>query len=192
MQKIKYRFRIYRQIKPYIRGVRWFYAGDMVTEILVRGITLLFPVLYGILLEQVILAKEEQYLWQVLLGYFLLQLLKSLFLFLQKICQNRVVKAVSCEMKTELLRGYFDRTVRELDSLSGGDVKMTIEEAVEKMSAFPAENYRYLLNGIYILVIAVVLLRMNLILTFVAAISIPVTFLLDHLVSPGKRKSMIS
>ena len=188
MKKLQYRMRIWRQIKPYIKSVKIFYLGDIATEIPIRGITLLFPIMYGILLEQVILGKQSEYLWRVIVGYLFLQLVKSCLLILQKICQNRVINEVACEMKTDLLRDYLRIPIREYSKLSGGDMKMTLEDAVDKLSVFPSSNYRYWLNMLYIPLLAVALLRINWILTIVAVLSIPVTFFLDHMVSHREKK----
>ena len=188
MKKLQYRLRIWRQIKPYIKAVRIFYLGDVTTEILIRGITLLFPVLYGVLLEKVILEKQSDYLWRVIEGYLLLQLVKSCLMILQRICQNRVVNEVACKMKVDLFRNYLQMPVRDYSKLSGGDMKMTLEDAVDKLADFPSSNYRYWLNMLYIPLLTAALLKINWILTIVALLSIPVTFLLDHMVSRREKK----
>ena len=188
MKKLQYRLRIWRQIKPYIKAVRIFYLGDVTTEILIRGITLLFPVMYGVLLEKVILEKQSDYLWRVIEGYLLLQLVKSCLMILQRICQNRVVNEVACKMKADLFRNYLQMPVRDYSKLSGGDMKMTLEDAVDKLSDFPSSNYRYWLNMLYIPLLTAALLKINWILTIVALLSIPVTFLLDHMVSRREKK----
>ena len=187
MRKIRYRVQVWRQIKGFINGVKIYFWGDMVTEILVRVMNLLFPILYGVLLEQVILGGQGDVLWLVIAGYLLLQVLKSGLLILQRVCQNRVSRELTCELKTHLLQKYLSIPINDYFGLSSGNIKMTLEDGVDKLADFPSVNFRYWLNMLYLFGIALVLLRIDGILTLVALLSIPVTFFLDHMVSHNEK-----
>lgn len=183
MEKLKYRCRILKQIHPYFQGSRAWYGGEILSDFMIRIIAMLFPVFYGILLEKVILDKNVDWLVWVITGYLLLQLAKSgLSLFL-KHCQNQVNDLVYRKIRVSALNKYFHMNFRAYTELAVGDVKMTLEDGVNKLTTFHTQFYQYCVNGAFIVIMAVILLCINWHLALIAIPAIPVTFLLDHLVS---------
>ena len=51
MRKFRYRLTVCKWLFPFFGGVKGAYAGDVVLELLIRVLDMLFPVVYGILLE---------------------------------------------------------------------------------------------------------------------------------------------
>ena len=90
MKKIRYRLTVWKWLLPFFDGVKWVYVGDVVSELLIRVLDMLFPVVYGILLEKIIIEKQSGLLGQVLAAYLALQIVKSLCKVLQTSCQNKV------------------------------------------------------------------------------------------------------
>lgn len=188
MFQLKYRFRIWRVVYTYLNEQKLWYAGDVIGEILIRILTLMFPVIYSVFLEKVILGKALEYLQVVLVGYVVLQLVKSGIVLFQKNCQNRVNYAVSRKMRCGALDKYFHLQFKEYEKINVGDVKLTMEDAIDKASLFPTQSHQYCLNIVFALIMLGVLVRISPLLSIVAFIAIPVTFILDMLVSNGEKK----
>ena len=188
MNKLKYRCKIWKHIYPYFKGIKGWYVGDILSESMVRVLAMLFPVLYGILLEKVILGKEINALVWVIIGYLLLQLVKSAIIIFQKQCQNKVNNTVYRRIRVSSLDKYFSLKFDSYASLNVGDVKMTLEDAVNKLVAFQTQSFRYCLNVAFIIIMTILLFGINWRLAIVAILAIPITFILDHLVSRGEKE----
>ena len=187
MNKLKYRFRIWQQIYPHLLGLKRWYIGDISAEIVNRIVTMLFPVIYGVFLERVILGRNKDYLTMVILGYLILQFVKSAVTVFQKNCQNKVNYTVSRKMRILSLEKYFHIKFEAYSSFHTGDIKMTLEDAVNKLASFQTQFYLYCMNYVYIIILAVIMIRMNWRLAFAAFVFVPITFFLDHLVSHSEK-----
>ncbi len=183
MKQLKYRFRLWKQIAPQFEGVKLWYGGDIFSEIVIRILGMLFPVVYGIFLEKVILGRDMGWLFLVAGGYVFLQLAKSGAVIVQKACQNKVNNTVYRKIRVRALDKYLHMRFEAYQNLSAGDVKLTLEDAVNKLTSFQTQMYQYCLNGVYGLVMAVILAGISWRLALVAFLSIPVTFFLDRFVS---------
>ncbi len=188
MIQIKYRFRIWRMVCTYLCGQRLWYVGDVIGEVIIRFAILMFPVIYSVFVERVILGKELEYLVIVLVGYVILQLVKSGVVLFQTNCQNRVNYSVSNKMRCEALNKYFHLKFEEYEKVNVGDVKLTMEDAIERVMVFPTQMHQYCLNIIFAMVLLIVLVEISPLMSVVIFIAIPVTFVLDMLVSKGEKK----
>lgn len=188
MDKLRYRCKIWKQINPYFQGSRVWYGGEILSDLMIRMIAMLFPVFYGILLEKVILGKNVTWLTWVIAGYLLLQMAKSGLSLFQKHCRNQVNDLVYRKLRVSALDKYFHMNFRTYTELQVGDVKMTLEDGVNKLTTFHTQFYQHCFNGASIVIMAVILLCINWQLTLIALPAIPVTFLLDHLVSRREKK----
>lgn len=188
MKKLKYRCGIWRQLHPFFSGARTWYGGEILSDVGIQVITLLFPVFYGILLEKVILAKDLSRLSWVVSGYVLLQLAGSGLHVFQRHCRNRVNDLVYRKVRVTALDKYFHLRFDAYDGLQVGDVKMTLEDGVNKLSVFHTQLYRYCINSIFIVIMTATLFGISWRLALIALPGIPLTFLLDHLVSRREKK----
>lgn len=188
MSQLKYRFQIWKVVYIYLKEQKLWYVGDVIGEIVIRVLTLMFPLMYSILLEKVILQKELKALWLILVGYVVLQLVKSGIVLLQKNCQNKVNYNISRKMRCGALDKYFHSQFKEYERINVGDVKLTMEDAIDRIMLFPTQSHQYCLNIAFALIMLAVLVRISPLLSLVAFIVIPVTFILDMLVSNGEKK----
>ena len=187
MKKIRYRLTIWKWLLPFFDGVKWAYVGDIVSDLLIRVLDMLFPVVYGILLEKIIIEKQRGLLGWVLFAYLLLQLVKSVLKVLQVRCQNKVNHKVYRKLRVAIIEKYFGRRFSSYQTLTTGDVKMTVEDAVNKLNGFQTQFAQYCLNGIFGIVMVVVLFGIDWRMALVSFISIPLTFLMDHAVSKAEK-----
>lgn len=187
MKKIRYRLTVWKWLVPFLDGVKWAYVGDIVSDLLIRVLDMLFPVVYGILLEKIIIEKQRDLLGWVLGAYLVLQLVKSVLKVLQIQCQNKVNHKVYRKLRVAIMEKYFGRKFSSYQTLTTGDVKMTVEDAVNKLNGFQTQFSQYCLNGIFGIVMVVVLFGIDWRMALVSFVSIPLTFLMDHAVSKAEK-----
>jgi len=187
MKKIRYRLTVWKWLLPFFDGVKWVYVGDVVSELLIRVLDMLFPVVYGILLEKIIIEKQSGLLGQVLAAYLALQIVKSLCKVLQTSCQNKVNHKVYRKLRVALMEKYFARKFSAYQTLTTGDVKMTVEDAVNKLNGFQTQFSQYCLNGIFSIVMVVILFGISWRMALVCLVFIPLPFYMDHAVSKAEK-----
>ena len=187
MKKIRYRLTIWKWLLPFFDGVKWAYVGDIVSDLLIRVLDMLFPVVYGILLEKIIIEKQKDLLGWVLGAYLVLQIMKSVLKVLQIHCQNKVNHKVYRKMRVAIMEKYFGRKFPSYRTLTTGDVKMTVEDAVNKLNGFQTQFSQYCLNGIFGIVMVAVLFGIDWRMALVSFVSIPFTFFMDHAVSKAEK-----
>lgn len=188
MSQLKYRFQIWKVVYIHLKEQKLWYVGDVIGEIIIRLLTLMFPIMYSVFLEKVILQKELKALWLVLVGYVVLQVVKSGIVLFQKNCQNKVNYAISRKMRCSALDKYFHMQFKEYERINVGDVKLTMEDSIDRIMLFPTQSHQYCLNIVFALIILGVLVKISPPLSLVAFIVIPVTFIWDMLVSNGEKK----
>ncbi len=187
MKKIRYRLTVWKWLLPFFDGVKWAYAGDVVLELLIRVMDMLFPVIYGILLERIIIEKQSNLLGWVLSAYLALQIVKSVCKVLQTHFQNKVNHKVYRELRGTIMGKYFGRKFSAYQALTSGDVKMTVEDAVNKLNGFQTQLSQYCLNGLFSIVMVVILFGIDWKMALVSLVSIPLTFFMDHAVSKAEK-----
>ena len=187
MKKIRYRLTIWKWLLPFFDGVKGAYVGDIFLELLIRVLDMLFPVVYGILLEKIIIEKQGNLLGWVLSAYLILQILKSLCKVLQTYCQNKVNHKVYRKLRVTIMEKYFGRRFSAYQTLTTGDVKMTVEDGVNKLNGFQTQFSGYCLNCIFAILMVVVLFGIDWRMALVSFVSIPLTFLMDHAVSKAEK-----
>jgi len=187
MKKIRYRLTVWKWLLPFFDSVKWAYVGDVVSELLIRVLDMLFPVVYGILLEKIIIEKQRNLLGWVLGAYLVLQIVKSLCKVLQIHCQNKVNHKVYRKLRVTIMEKYFGRKFPSYQTLTTGDVKMTVEDAVNKLNGFQTQFSGYCLNFIFGIVMVVVLFVIDWRMALVSLVSIPLTFFMDHAVSKAEK-----
>ncbi len=187
MEKIRYRLTVWKWLLPFLDGVKWAYVGEVISEVLIRILDMLFPVVYGVLLEKIIIEKQRNLLGWVLGSYLVLQVVKSICKVMQTHCQNKVNHKVYRKLRVRIMEKYFDRKFPAYQTLTSGDVKMTVEDAVNKLNGFQTQFSKYCLNGIFGIVMVVILFGISWRMALVCFASIPLTFFMDHAVSKAEK-----
>lgn len=191
MIMISYRTYIMKILKPFFSDVKVWFICDALCCILIKFFATLIPVFYGIFIDKVILASNISYLLIVILGYFGAQLLISIFKFGNLKCFYIVKNKVFKRVRLKALEQYLSMRFDQYPTLSSGDVKMVMEDDVEKLSVFAEkQTIEWGLNLVYSCVLIVTLLCIDWRLALLACISIPLTLYLDYIVS--KRESGVN
>lgn len=191
MKKIKYRFSVMKQLYPFLYDVKGWFVGNVFISILLKIALLLIPVFYGVFIEKVIVKKKISYFLVVLLGYVFIQLMISILRLCKVKCKYKVNNHVFKSLRKKILHQYLNIRMDKYLSVKTGDVKMIIEDDVDKLSSFGEEQtIDYFLNNIYTITMIIILLCIDWRLALVSFLFIPITFILDHIVS--KREKGVS
>ncbi len=187
--KSKYRIRVLKQIMPLFEGViKWFFCNAFISMVL-KVLVLIVPVFYALFIEEVLLKKQIRYFIIVAAGTFGLQVMISVLNMAKVKCSYRVNNTVFKRVRIKGLQQYFGMKQERFSKIKTGDVKLALEDSVEKLTAFGGEQtIDYFVNLIYAVLLLVALLIMNVHLAVITILFIPVTFFLDHVVSAREKK----
>lgn len=189
MRMIGYRIRIMKILKPFFEGVKRWFVCDAFCCTVIRILTLLLPVFYGIFVEKVILGRNIQFLFIVVVGYLGTQLCISLFKILNLKCFYIVKNTVFKNIRLQTLQQYLSLHFDKYSTISSGEIKMIMEDDVEKLSVFTEkQSIEWVLNGIYVCILLITLVSIDWRLTLLACVSIPITLYLDACVSKREGK----
>lgn len=187
MKKMRYRLTVWKWLLPFFDGVKKAYVGDVFSELLIRVLDMLFPVVYGILLEKIIIEKQSGLLGWVLTAYLVLQIVKSVCKIWRTYCQNKVNHNVYRKLRVRIMEKYFGRKFPAYQALTTGDVKMTVEDAVNKLNGFQTQFLQYCINSIFSIVMVVIMFGISWGLALICFVFIPLTFFMDHAVSKAEK-----
>lgn len=191
MKKNQYRISVMRQLYPFFHGVRKWFVANAGISVLLKISALCMPLFYAIFVEKVLLAKNMEYLGVVAAGSICLQLLISVLNICKVKCSYRVNNTVFKRVRIKALQHYFDKVFETDAAVKAGDVKVVLEDDINKLSAFgEGQSIGYVLNSIYTAILVILLIGMDWRLSLLSLWFIPVTFWLDHMVS-RKEKGIV-
>lgn len=188
MNKNKYRIYVMGQLYPFFDGVKKWFVCNAFCSVMLKISALIMPVFYGMFIEKVLLHKDFGYFTVVALGtFFLLVFISALNIFKVK-CTYKVNNTVFKGAKIKALQQYFNLKPEKYQAVKPGDVKLVLEDAVDRLSAFGGgQSIDYFLNIIYAVIVMILLLVMDVRLSLLSIIFIPITFALDHIVSKKEK-----
>ena len=188
MNKSKYRFQIIKKLYPFFDGSKKIVIISFVLTVALNVLSILFPVLYGIFIEDIILGQNKQKLIIVIVGYLLIQFVISIINLSKVKIKFKINKNVFAKLKVKLFENFTKIDYEEYSNIKSGDIKVIIEEDVDKLSTFADEQtINYFWNIIHSVIMGVILLVIEWRMAICACAFIPLTFLLDHIVSEKEK-----
>jgi len=185
------RFEIFKKVYPFIKDEksRYFLLGGIKIWNLI--LSLLAPLLYLILINEIMINKKLSLLPLVIGGYIGIYLLQTLSTVLNKRFYNNLFLKFNLKIKTKMLSIFSKLDVRLYEKYDVGDLKNRIDGdigIVEKFFNIHFLDYFYAIASI--LVISVILLYMNWILALTSFIMVPISFWFVKIM--GKRAQKVS
>lgn len=188
MKIFRYRIHIFKLLVPYVSQVKKWFLGNTACYLALKFMAMLPPLFYGLFIEKVIVAKNISFMLPVAAGYLLVQLGISGVKLLNSVCSYKVKNSVTKNMKEKLMGNYLSLDFGEYSSVTTGNVKMVMEDDVEKLSSFTGrQSIEYVVNVIYVFVYLFLMLKIDWKMTLLACVTIPVTLILDHIVSSREK-----
>lgn len=190
MFKIKNeRVEIFKKLYPFIKKNKWHYLllGGFKMYFLV--LSLITPVLYMILINDVMTDKELNMLFWVILGYIAVYLLQTLGIVLNKIVYNKLFIKLNLKIKTELLSKYTEIETKDFVNYGAGDLKNRIVDDVNVFEKFLSSHcLEYFSAVTSAIVIAFILFSMNWKLSIFGFVMVPLSFLFTKVMSKKAEK----
>jgi ATP-binding cassette subfamily B protein/subfamily B ATP-binding cassette protein MsbA len=178
-----------RNLNKFTFGVKRYFFLIAFVSIISMVISLITPKLYKIFVDEVIIGKKIRIFAFVALGYLLFYGVDTLLAFLRNYSNNRLLNRVMFRIKHRMLSNYLLFPFKEYEKRSIGDLKMRIDEDVEKLSAFSgAQTIDYVKAVITAIVSAVLILKIEWRLGAFSIIVIPLTFYINHKISLKEKK----
>ena len=171
------RFAVFKKIYPFIKSdqISYFVLGGMKIWTLI--LSLLSPMLYLILINDIMIDKKISQLPFVIGGYIGIYLLQTLGIAINKSLYNKLFLKFSLKVKTKMLSIYSKLDVKTYQQYNVGDLKNRIDSdigTVEKFFNVHLLDYFYAVANT--VVISMILLFMNRILALSGFAMIPLSF----------------
>ena len=190
LEKIKYRLKVLRSLKPFAFGVKRFLLLNFIIGLFVMGLGFVQPLFYKLFIDRVILNKELSLMPFVAAGYLSVFIINLGFSYLKNYSNNRLVNRVTFRAKMKILRGFFCRDFPSYDRQSVGDMKMRLDDDTACISAYAgAQTIDYVIAYVTLIISAVLLFFLEWQLAAFSCIAIPLTLWLDHIIA--KREKVV-
>lgn len=178
-----------RKLKAFSSGVKFHYVFNAMVGVIIMLASFLNPVFYGIFIEKVILGRKLRYIYVVIVGYLCVLFVTIILRYIQNYLNNTLINTVTYRIRKKLMKGWINKEFIKFDSINTGDKKMIMDEDTTALSVFASEqSSTYLINACKVVILVICMATIEWKLLLYSLIVIPVTFLLDYLVSNKEEK----
>lgn len=185
------RIKLFKRLYPYFKKQQLLYFALGGFKVFFLLISLLSPVLYMILINDVLIDKKLYMLLWVIVGHIGIYLLQTLAIVLDKITYNTLFIQFRIRLKASILNQYTQMEIADYHNYDAGDLKNRIEDDVGVLEKFlNAHCLDYLYAVISVLIMAVILLSLNWILALFGFIMVPLSFQFAKVM--GKKAGKVS
>lgn len=184
------RLTILRQIKPYLRPVRWSVIVLILTGLLTVPIALLSPKFFQILVDEVMTQKMIDRFWLVVGGLLLIYLLRFILDGSALVFGNRVLNGFTFRLRADILQKYQKAPYSFMEKQELGDLKMRLLDDVDCLGNFIREQVAEYYSSILIAAAAVLAsVFISPMMTLICLLVIPIVFLINYLIARGANKA---
>lgn len=172
------RIELFRKLYPFIKKDRKRYIALGGLKVYTLALTLITPLFYMLLINDVMIKRRLAVLAVVVAGYVGVYALQSLGVVLNKRVYNSLFLKMNLGLKTKLLSDYASMKTADYNRYDIGDLKNRIENdmtMIEKFLSAHCLDYLYALASV--LVIGVILLCFNWMLALFGFVMVPLSFL---------------
>jgi len=171
------RLEIFKKVFPFIKEQKFLYFLLSALKVWDLILSLLGPLLYLILINDIMVSRNLLLLPFIILGYIAIYILQTLNIVLNKTIYNNIFLKFNLKIKKKMLFNFFKIDTKSYINYDTGDLKNRIDNDVEIMEKFfntHILNYFYAVANI--IIIAIILLYMSWILALVSFVAIPISF----------------
>ncbi|HEX2947474.1 MAG TPA: ABC transporter ATP-binding protein [Clostridia bacterium] len=189
-EKIRYRLKVLRSLKPFALGVKRFLLLNLVIGIFTMALGFIQPLFYKLFIDRVILKREFSLMTIVALGYLSVFAVNLGLSYLKNYSTNRLVNRVTFRVKIKILRSFFTRDFPSYDRQSVGDMKMRLDDDTACIASYAgSQTVDYVIAYMTLIISAVLLYFIEWRLALFSCVVIPLTFWLDHVIA--KREAVV-
>ncbi|SHH71841.1 ATP-binding cassette, subfamily B, MsbA [Clostridium collagenovorans DSM 3089] len=177
MRGFKERFEIFNLIKS---NTKLKLNQIIIMKLLLMIVTLIPPMLYKILIDDVIVKQKLSYLKIVVILYIALFLIESLILYYKTYKENLVYNKLSYDIKTTLFKFCIYEKNDFTERFENADIKNRLDNDVESMVNFvQIQIVECIIEVVQLLISAALLISINYKLAFISFLVVPTSFIIS-------------
>lgn len=172
-----------KQLTKYLKGYRILLALTMIAAICSTIFTVLAPAVMGMITTQLFNgAKSGTFDWKMIAGLIVLlaalYIIGQIFAFLQSLGMTRVTAGVVQKLRDDIDTKMHHLKLNYYDTRPNGEILSTITNDVDTVSNMLSQNLAQIVTQVITAVgILIIMMRMNLWLTLIAAAMVPLSIL---------------
>lgn len=152
-------------------------------------LTIITPIFYKILVDDVMIGGKIEYLIFVILGYIGVYALQTLGIVYEKRSENSFLMPFALKLRTTIFRKYIDMPTELYSKYDVGDLKTRLDDDVNKAREFVNEHVvGFVFAVANVVVIGVIMLFMKPLLALFGFAMVPLSFLFAKFMSKKAKK----
>lgn len=188
LSKMKYRHNIIKALLPYTSGVQKYFLLMSLCTLLLMVFELLTPGLYKLFIDRVILDKNLALMKYLFVGYLLLFSATTLTGYIKEHSKYTFLHGTLYRVKEKIFLNFLHTNPTQSETLDTGEQKMRLEDDTALLREFAeTQTVDFIISFLTLVISTTLLLFIDWRLTLFALTAIPVTFLLDDLVSQREK-----
>ncbi len=188
IQKFKYRLKILSKLLPFTNGVKRFFVLSFILSVLTMILGFVTPFFYQIFIDDVILARDFDRIFVVIICYLAIFLIGIIFSYLKIFSNYKMTNAVLFRAKNKIWNSFLTMPFPEYETTSIGDMKMRLDDDTSQVTSFSGyQTTDYIISYFTMIFVAVFLFFIDWRLAIFSIIAIPLTFFVDHILSKKEK-----
>lgn len=183
------RYHMIKQLYPYSKKLRGFFAGKIAANFLNMQTELITPIFFKMLIDDVMIGKKINMLFIVISGYLGVFLLKFILSLIETYTGNRFYNRFLFNIRYSLWKTYLKLPIDKYEKYSSSDLKMRIDENTLEINNFiDSQTYSLITTIISFLVNGIIMFFISWKLAAISIVMVPVTFYLGYYLGCGEKK----
>lgn len=180
VRNFKYRYKLFRLLIPYTKGVKRYYALAFFLSFLIWMLSFAIPQLYSLFVDKVILeARLDLFVW-VLFGYLLAEIARISLDYIKLYANNQLTYRVLMRVKLDFWRKFATKNFSYYESHGVGETYAQLEDDTRQISKFTSsQTIDYIFAFFMVLGTFVMLLFIDWRLSIFSLTIIPLAICLD-------------
>lgn len=180
-----------KALMPFTVGVRKVFVISFMLSVLSMLLSFFNPYFYKLFINEVILNGQLRKLAVVITGYLGVFFANVLIDYAKNYAGYTLANATLYRVRSQILQGFFEMPFSAYETTGIGDMKMRLDDDTEQIRKFAGmQTIDYTISFLTMLGSLIMLSVIDWRLTLFAVIAIPLTFLLDGIIS--KREAALN
>lgn len=191
INRIKYRLKVLSNLLPQANRVKRHFVLIFILTAVSTALDLINPLFYKLFINDVIIGGKISKMIIVIIGYLSVYFMGVIIGYIKNWANYTFVNTTLYYSRLKILRNLFSMPFSDYETVSIGDMKMRIDDDTNQISSFAGRQTVYYLFAYITLISTVcILIFTSWRLAIFAFCEIPLTFILDHIIS--KREKVIN
>ncbi len=188
--KKKNRIKIWKEIRPHLKRNEKSIFGLITLKVFLLLVGLSTPLLFKLLIDNVMIKREFNLLKWICLGYVILFGFESIILTIQKIVSNRVYNKFTFNIRLQLWTNFIKMPFNLFEKYKTGDLKNRIDTDVDVFEKFIGQQViEYIFFWLVAICNGIILLVINVKLALFGFVMVPLSFWMTKWLGKGAKKT---